>query len=275
MSLENIVTKHYSNDDLEAKIYDGFKKKGIARKDITVEDLAIVDEFHIGGVEATSLLIEKLPILPSSHLLDIGCGIGGPARYIANSKDCKIDGIDITADYIKTGNGLTKQVGLSNKVYLTQGSALNTPFQDQQFDVSYMMHVGMNISDKNALMKEVFRVTKSGGIFGIYDVILTGHGDMRYPVPWSESESGSAISTSDTYKEALKQAGFNISYEKSEKDFALTFFNKMLKDINTSQPPPALGLHLLMGPNTQMKIKNMAQLVFDDVILPTFLIATK
>ena len=136
-------------------------------------------------------------------------------------------GIDLTADFVNTGNSLTDRVGLSDNVKLIEASALNIPFADNSFDVSYMIHVGMNIADKDVLFSEAFRVTKPGGVFGIYDVMLLGNCELQYPLPWAVEEDGNAIASARDYISALIKAGFSLKHEDDKTDFANSFFEKM------------------------------------------------
>ena len=275
MSLEQTVSEHYSNKGLLNKIYKGLEKLGIDKNQLTQSDLSSFDEFHIGGSDGTLMLAEKLTMNASSSVLDIGCGIGGPARFLSSEFGCKVSGIDLTADFVNTGNSLTDQVGLSDKVKLIEASALSIPFADNSFDVSYMIHVGMNIADKDVLFSEAFRVTKPGGVFGIYDVMLLGNCELQYPLPWAVEEDGNAIASATDYISALIKAGFSLKHEDDKTDFANGFFEKMSASMGTSEGPPPVGLHLLMGDLTQQKIKNMAQLVKSGIIAPKILIMEK
>ncbi len=275
MSLEQTVSEHYANNSLLEKIYLGLAKLGVDKSQLTQSDLSSVDEFHIGGSEGTLMLAEKLSIKASSSVLDIGCGIGGPARLLSSKIGCKISGIDLTADFVNTGNSLTDQVGLSDTVKLRKASALSIPFTDNSFDVSYMIHVGMNIADKDLLFSEAFRVTKPGGLFGIYDVMLVRDCEFQYPLPWAAEEDGNAIASATDYKSALTKAGFSLTHEDDKTDFANSFFKKMSVSMGSSKGPPPVGLHLLMGDLTQQKIKNMAQLVKSRIIAPKILIMEK
>ena len=275
MSLEQTVSEHYSNKGLLDKIYKGLEKLGIDKNQLTQSDLSSFDEFHIGGSEGTLMLAEKLTMNASSSVLDIGCGIGGPARFLSSEFGCKVSGIDLTADFVNTGNSLTDQVGLSDKVKLIEASALNIPFADNSFDVSYMIHVGMNIADKDVLFSEAFRVTKPGGVFGIYDVMLIGNYELQYPLPWAVEEDGNAIASATDYISALIKAGFSLKHEDDKTDFANGFFEKMSASMGTSEGPPPVGLHLLMGDLTTQKIKNMAKLIKSGIIAPKILILEK
>ena len=275
MSLEQTVSEHYSNKGLLAKLYKGLEKLGIDKNQLTQSDLSSFDEFHIGGSEGTLMLAEKLTMNASSSVLDIGCGIGGPARFLSSEFGCKVSGIDLTADFVNTGNSLTDQVGLSDKVKLIEASALNIPFADNSFDVSYMIHVGMNIADKDVLFSEAFRVTKPGGVFGIYDVMLLGNCELQYPLPWAVEEDGNAIASATDYISTLIKAGFSLKHEDDKTDFANGFFEKMSASMGTSEGPPPVGLHLLMGDLTTQKIKNMAKLIKSGIIAPKILILEK
>ena len=275
MTLERTVSAHYSNNDLLEKIYIGLGKLSIDKDQLTQSDLSSVDEFHIGGSEGTLMLAEKLSINASSSVLDIGCGIGGPARLLSSKIGCDVSGIDLTADFVSTGNSLSDQVGLSDKVKLVEASALNIPFADNSFDVSYMIHVGMNIADKDVLFSEAFRVTKPGGVFGIYDVMLLRNCELQYPLPWAVEEDGNAIASATDYISALIKAGFSLKHENDKTDFANGFFEKMSASMGTSEGPPPVGLHLLMGDLTTQKIKNMAKLIKSGIIAPKILILQK
>ena len=275
MSLEQTVSEHYSNKGLLNKIYKGLEKLGIDKNQLTQSDLSSFDEFHIGGSDGTSMLAEKLTMNASSSVLDIGCGIGGPARFLSSEFGCKVSGIDLTADFVNTGNSLTDQVGLSDKVKLIEASALSIPFADNSFDVSYMIHVGMNIADKDVLFSEAFRVTKPGGVFGIYDVMLIGNYELQYPLPWAVEEDGNAIAYATDYISALMKAGFSLKHEDDKTDFANSFFEKMSARTDSSEGPPQVGLHLLMGDLTTQKIKNMAKLIKLGIIAPKILILQK
>jgi SAM-dependent methyltransferase len=275
MSLEETVSAHYSNKNLLEKIYQGLEQLGFDKNKLTQPDLSSVDEFHIGGSEGTLLLAEKLYLTASSKVLDIGCGIGGPARLLASVIGCKVSGIDLTADYVHAGNELTKQVGLSNSVNLVNASALDIPFPGDSFDVSYMIHVGMNIVDKETLFSEAYRVTKPGGVFGIYDVMLASPEELKYPLPWAEEKGGSAISSMEDYNSALTKSGFSLIYEDDKTDFAIDFFEKITTTMNASNGPPPVGLHLLMGKSTKEKITNMVQLIKSGKVAPKIIISKK
>ncbi|HUT49429.1 MAG TPA: methyltransferase domain-containing protein [Alphaproteobacteria bacterium] len=180
---ENTVARHYTHGGLEAAIRAALAAAGKDPVALAPGDLAPVDEFHIGGHEATEHLAQTLKITPGMHLLDIGCGIGGAARYFAAASGARVTGIDLTDEYVAVATALADWVGLSGQVSFRQASALDLPFDAGTFDGAAMLHVGMNIADKARLFTEAARTLKPGGRMGVYDVMRIGEGALAYPVP--------------------------------------------------------------------------------------------
>jgi ubiquinone/menaquinone biosynthesis C-methylase UbiE len=234
-----------------------------------------VDEFHIGGRQATGDFLDQLRLRADDHVLDIGCGIGGAARFAASRYGSTVTGVDLTGEYIETGNTLCSWVGLSNQVTLLHESAVDMPFEDGSFDAAYMLHVGMNIEHKTALAKEINRVLKPGGHLGIFDVMRVGDGDLDFPLPWSSVPETSAVATPDEYKKALASAGFKLIAERNRRDFAMVFFADLQVRMAGSKGPPPLGLHILMGEKTSEKISNVVAHISENHIAPIELIAKK
>ena len=143
---EQRVSEHYARPDLERAIEAALVASGKNLDQLTPDDLAPVDEFHTGGRQATIELAAHMAIAPEMHLLDVGCGIGGPSRYFARAHGCRVKGIDLTADYVRTAARLAQRVGLGDRVEYRQASALALPFAPETFDGAYMLHVGMNIA---------------------------------------------------------------------------------------------------------------------------------
>jgi SAM-dependent methyltransferase len=275
MSNDKAVSEHYMHGDLLNAIQSSLAKLGKTINDVTIEDLAPVDEFHIGGRPATENFLDQLNISQQDHILDVGCGLGGAARYVAKKYGNRVSGIDLTEEYIETGNALCTWVNLDKHIRLHQGSALSMPFQDESFDGAYMMHVAMNIEDKSQLFKEIYRVLRPGASFGVYDVMLNKDGELLYPVPWATEQSTSNLATPDGYKQALNNAGFEVSTENNRREFALDFFKKLRAKTEADGGPPPLGLHTLMQESTGIKIKNMIHNIVEDYLAPVELIAKK
>ena len=275
MSEDPAIARHYTHGELEAAIRDALVELGKSPGALKPHDLAPVDEFHIGGREATINFAETFGVAKGMRLLDIGSGIGGASRYFAHQHDCSVSGIDLTAEYVEVASTLAQWVGLDGKVDYHHGSALEPPFDDGSFDGAYMMHVGMNIADKEALCTAIARILKPGGRFGIYDVMRVGDGDLAFPVPWASNPSSSHVADPADYRMALEAAGLQVVAETSRSDFAVAFFNDLRAKVAASGGPPPLGLHILMGADAPAKVSNMIANLEAGLIAPTELIAEK
>ncbi len=267
------ISHHYTHGSLVAAIRSGIGSLGKTINSITVDDLAPIDEFHIGGRQATEDFLGQLDLSPEQHVLDVGCGLGGAARFTASRYGCRVAGIDLTPEYVETATVLCGWVGLDSRISLHQGSALAMPFADRVFDRAYMLHVGMNIEDKAKLCSEVSRVLRLNSLFGIYDVMRTGDGELRYPVPWATTAASSAVAKPSEYRDALEAAGFTVIAERNRRDFALAFFDQLRAKSAAVGGPPPLGLHILMGRNSPDKVQNMIQNISSGSIGPVELIA--
>jgi ubiquinone/menaquinone biosynthesis C-methylase UbiE len=183
MSTEARIASHYTRERLKEKILQAVVETARDPGHLTAGDFAAVDEFHVGGLEATQQLATQMELRPGLRLLDVGSGIGGPARYFAAEHNCKVTGIDLTEEFVEVAKSLTQLVKLDRLAEFQQASAFDLPFEPETFDDAYMIHVGMNIADKAGLCREVRRVLKPGGLFAVFDIMRTGDGAIRYPVP--------------------------------------------------------------------------------------------
>jgi SAM-dependent methyltransferase len=271
----NLVADHYTHGSLVDSIRCGIQKLGKTTDSVHVDDLGPVDEFHIGGRIATESFLDQLNINPVHHVLDVGCGLGGSGRFAATKYGCRVTGIDLTHEYVETGNTLCSWVGLGDKVCLEVEDATKLPYSDETFDRAYMLHVGMNIADKKSLASELYRVVRAGGRIGIYDVMRVSNGDLAFPVPWATGPEGSAVAPSRTYKSALEGVGFKMISERNRREFALEFFAELQSKAASAVGPPPLGLHILMGSTAPVKIENMVENISRNLIAPIEIIAEK
>jgi ubiquinone/menaquinone biosynthesis C-methylase UbiE len=272
MSAMSEVAEHYASGSLLKRIEMALDEYG-ARRPLDIETLALFDEFHIGGREATERLMKRLKINAGSQVLDMGCGLGGPARFLAKVTTARVTGLDLTGEFVEAGNALTGQALMLDIVDLRQGNLLDMPFKDDQFDVAYMIHVGMNIADKFRLAAEAARVLKPGALFGIYDVMAVDEPELTYPVPWASSPAQSALSTPQEYRDALTSAGFVVESESDWTEMAKDFFARLADQQSKAEGPPILGLHLVMGPDIAEKVRNMVTAIHGRQIAPVQMIA--
>jgi ubiquinone/menaquinone biosynthesis C-methylase UbiE len=274
MALEEQVASHYTHGGLETAILAGLQAMGRDRDQIQADDLAAIDEFHIGGKAATEHLAAQLELKPGMWLLDVGSGLGGAARFFAREHGCRVIGVDLTPEYVAVATRLTELVGLRDDAEFQVGSALELPFSEARFNRATLLHVGMNIPDKERLCREVYRVLKSGGLFAIYDVMRTSDEEIEFPVPWAASPSTSFLQTPEHYRQALADAGFEIKSERNRRDVGIEFFKAMRARIAESGPPP-LGLHILMGKDAPTKTANMLRNLEGGQIAPVEIIAAR
>ena len=269
------VEGHYTHGRLVRAIGEGLAALGRTPPAITIDDLAPVDEFHIGGRQATGELMQQLRLSAESHVLDVGSGLGGPARFVASHYGCRVTGIDLTAEYVDTARTLSEWTRLGQRLMFHHGSALDMPFGPATFDAAYMLHVGMNISDKRGLTAEVARVLKPGALFGVYDVMRTGPAELTFPVPWAATPEISALAPPDTYEAALRASGFEIVARRDRREFALEFFETLRARMAQTDGPPPLGLHVVMGPNAALKARNMSRNIEAGTIAPVEIVARR
>ncbi len=271
--IETAVAQHYGNDGLLARITAGLEAAGADLNHLQPEDLAQVDEFHLGGRAATAYAVAKMDLSKDDHVLDIGCGIGGAARFIAEQAGCRVTGIDLTPEYISAAENLTELTGLADKVSFKTASALDMPFENETFDAAVTFHVAMNIPDRAGLYGEISRVLKPGATLCIFDVMGKGDEAIVFPVPWAQSEATSHLTTADEMLILLEDAGFSVDEVEDRTDFALEFMRQRLAA--GGDGPPPLGIHLLLGATAREKFKNTLSNMENGRIAPVQMIARR
>jgi len=233
------VASHYGeNLKLADAIAEKLRGAGKNLNKLTTSDLATLDEFHIRGRKATMELSEKMNLNARSHVLDIGSGLGGPARTLAEAYGCQVTGIDLTQVFCDTATAMSDWVGLGGRVSFKQGDATNLPFENRTFDAAMTIHVAMNIAGKDKMYLEALRVLKPGRIFAVYDVLQGEGGDVLYPVPWARDPSISHLATPDQMKTLLTGAGFKLLDIQDSTEESQSFFENMTAQMGKSGTSP-------------------------------------
>lgn len=271
---ETDVARHYDRAGLIEAIRAGLTAAGADADRPRPEDLAPVDEFHTAGRITTLEALSMMPLRSGMHVLDAGCGIGGTSRHLASEHGCRVTGIDLTPAYVEAAGILTEMTGLEDACGFVLGSVLDMPFGDATFDAGVTFHVAMNIADREGFYAEAARVLKPGAAFCVFDVMAGDGGDLTYPVPWAETGATSFLKSADETRALLKAAGFEVTSEKSLREFAMEFFRKVFEKTAQSGPPP-LGLHLLTGANTPEKFGNYAEGLASRAIEPVIMVAER
>ena len=248
MDTEDLVRSHYRRDDLEERVLEAMRRSGADPDALTVADLAGLDNLHAGSLAAAEHVLDVLGVTSADTLLDVGSGIGGPARLAASRHGCRVTGIDLSPDFVALARSLTDRVGLTEQVSFDVGSATSLPYPDGTFSAAMQNHVGMNIADKAAVFAEVRRVLGPGGRFSVYDQMRVGDGDLTFPVPWAEDPAASFVETRQRYAELLDAAGFRVEHDEDR------------TAANAAGGPPqagALSLGDLFGPGFDERMRNV------------------
>lgn len=255
-SPEQSVNTHYGRRDLGSEILQALRAMGKDPDTLTVDDLAPLDQFHIRGKEATLELARLAGMQGGMRVLDVGGGLGGPARTLAAELDCRVVVLDLTEEYCRVGEMLTARTGLSGRVTHQHGSALDVPWGDASFDVVWMQHMAMNIADKERLYAEAWRVLRPGGRLALHEVMAGEVAPPHFPVPWASNPGLSYLLPPDEVRALLARLGFREVTWLDETDQALAWFEARR---GSKGAPPVLGQHLLFGAEFVQMARNVAR----------------
>lgn len=250
------VAEHYKKRALSDVILAALKAAGKDIEHLTPDDLAPVDEFHSGGRNTTVRLAQLAQINGSERVLDVGCGIGGPSRFLASKFGCKVTGLDFTAEFVALAAMLAQRTRLADKVTYRQGDALDLPFADASFDIVWSQNAAMNIADRDRLYGEMRRVLVPGGRLALQEIAAGPGGDPFYPAPWADDKSISFLSTPHATRAALERIGFRVIAWQDTTQEALEQQMARTKALESASLPP-LGLHILIGEAFPTVTKNM------------------
>ena len=262
-----VVERHYTRTNLENTILTALRNAGKDVDQLTVDDLAPIDEFHTRGREATANLASLLnqDLQPNIHVLDVGSGIGGPSRYLASRFGCRVTGVDLVGEYCRVADSLARRVKLGNLLTYRQGDATHIPYDDATFDVVWTQHASMNIAYKKRFYSEMYRVLKPGGKLAIYDVFKGSNSSniggstssIHFPVPWASDPSISHLLPREDARKLLNEViRFKEVVWEDKTESVIDWIKQMIKRAQISGPPQ-IGLHVLVGPHWSELVKNL------------------
>jgi ubiquinone/menaquinone biosynthesis C-methylase UbiE len=239
---------------------------------LSASDLSGGDELHLGWRPATAAHAEDLGLTSGMRVLDVGSGIGGPARYLVETLACQVEGVDLSPEFVAVASALTRRMGLSDRASFREASVLALPFEDAAFDAATMIHVGMNLPEKAGAFAEVRRVLKPGARFGVYDIMRGGAAELPFPMPWATTAETSFVESPDTYRRLLSDAGFTVESETDRRDFVLRLAREMRAKAE-KEGPPRLGPQVLMGETARERLGNVMAALERGTITPVEMIA--
>ncbi len=275
MSSDPDITGHYARQDLMARLRAALLDDGADPDRPSFESLAPYEHFHGRGLEATEELAAGLEVSPGDHLLDVGSGIGGPARYMAKRFDCRVTGIDLTAEFCEAARQLNGLLGLDARIAIEQGNALDMPFGDESFDGAYSMNVSMNIADKAAFYREIHRVLRSGAWLVLSEVAQGPGGGLDYPTPWARTAASSFLATPEETRAGLEASGFTVERSRDTAQEVLAFGARSRAMVERGEMPPHRAVQLIHGEIAPEAAANTARGIADACIVPIELVCRK
>jgi len=275
MSASRDVSRHYSRGELLDRLSAALVQDGVDPRHPDMESLAPYDQFHGRGLEATVEIANLLDVAPDDRILDIGSGIGGPARYFAHRFGCDVTGIDLTAEFCDVASHLTGLLGLGQRVRFVLGNAVRMPFANNSFDGAYSMNVSMNIADKAGFYREIHRVLRPGGWLMLSEIAKGAGGDAEYPTPWADSARTSFLSTPEETRRGLLEAGIDVVRVHSTREAALAFGARSRAMVDRGEKPPHRAVGLIHGEIGPRAIANTARALADARIVPIEVLGRK
>jgi sarcosine/dimethylglycine N-methyltransferase len=248
------VRDHYRATGLTERLKTALAVFGPEDQRLTPQQLAPLDHFHTRGIAASADLAQLAAITAAMSVLDVGSGVGGPARLLAATTGCRVTGVDLSEPFVEAARYLTERTGQGGQVTFEAASALALPFGDGAFDAVLLQHVAMNIFDRPRLYREIRRVLRVAGKFATYDVVSTGS-ELHYPVPWARTAATSLLLSAAATRDAVEQAGFRTLVWQDDSETAKAWFER----VRASGPPPSPNLSVVMGPDFPALSANLAR----------------
>ncbi|MBI1279495.1 MAG: methyltransferase domain-containing protein [Anaerolineaceae bacterium] len=256
--LDADLTRHYAFTDVETAVSAAMNTLDSAGAELALKDLAGLDQFHVGGLDASLKLAQLADFKAGDHVLDVGGGLGGTARLLAREYSCDVTVLDLMESYCRVGEMLTARTNLASHVHFEQGNALDMPFADQSFDAVWTQHSSMNIADKQGLYTQIHRVLRHGGTLVMHEVMAGTVQPVQFPVMWARDASMSFLIPPDALQTLLIQTGFQVQNWEDISEQSLTWLEaRAANQQRTGANMNSLGLHLLLGSDLGTLLSNL------------------
>lgn len=275
MTDRDLIARHYAAADLPDRIRVALTRAGLDPDRLTTDDIEPIDEMHVRGRPASRELADAAHIAATDGVLDIGCGLGGPARRLAEQTGCRVLGLDLTADYCLAAAMLTHATGLSDRVRHVCADATRLPCADESWPVAWSQHAAMNIPDKAALYAEIWRVLAPGGRFALYDLMAGPDGTPAFPLPWASEPAASHLLPPVEIRRLLEDVGFEVRVWREQLPEARAWLEKVRAAAARQTTPPALGMHILAGDGWAGRAGNLRVAIETGTVIPVQAVACK
>jgi MPBQ/MSBQ methyltransferase len=252
------MSEHFAPSDLRSRVSDVLAAAGKDSSNTTVDDLGMLDQWHVMGDVPVRRLAEKAGIRRQDLVLDAGAGMGGPARLLAATYGCTVVGVDVTVPYLETAELLTEVTDLGELVSFQRADVTVLPFGDEEFAVVWTEHAAQSIPDKPKFFSELYRVLKSGGKAVVHDLYRGPSGDVHFPAFWGRDDSISFLSSDSEMRSMLEAAGFRVVDWLDTTREAWEANAAMLEGDPSEHvaPIPGLDIFLLFGEETMVMAAN-------------------
>jgi ubiquinone/menaquinone biosynthesis C-methylase UbiE len=268
--MAHTVQDHYRAPDLVARILSAIPWAPGGDTSLNAAQLYPFDQLHGRELLATKDHASRLSPPAGAHILDIGSGVGGPARYFATNFGSRVTGIDITPDFVATATELTRLCGLDHLVTFIEANAGALPFDTDIFDHAYSFYVGMNLAHKATVLSECIRVLKPGGRL-LWTEVTAVAGVAHYPLPWSRRPEDSHVLTRPALTEHFTTAGFEVLSTEDETGAHLELAQKMKLSGRTPSAGQTQVNAIVLGPDFAERRTNYIKSLADGLIQSTLL----
>lgn len=258
------VSAHYTSGSLGERILAGLRATGKDMDALTPDDLAPVDQLHTGGKPATLALIRLAGFGAGARVLDVGGGLGGPARLLAATVGCSVTVLDLTEEFCRVGEMLTTRVGMTDRVTFQHGDALAMPFPDGSFDAVWTQHATMNIADKERLYAEMHRVVRPGGRLAMHEAMAGPVQPIHFPVPWASDPAINFLRPPEAIRTLLADTGFREIVWQVDNGTEILAGLRAQEAANPAGNAPAFGIALVIGPQFPAMLPNVSRNLRED-----------
>ena len=202
------LTSYYDGPDLIGRVRDALRAARLDPEHLRIEDLAAMDQFHALGLPATLMLAELAELQPGERVLDLGAGIGGPARVLAERFGAHVSAVEPVERFRRLAARLNAATGLADKIDLVDAHGDALPFDDGSFDLVWTQAVLPNVADLAPLAAEVHRVLAPGGRWALGEIVAGPGGELYFPVPWADGPAESHLLEPEALRTTLERPGF-------------------------------------------------------------------